>query len=103
MIHIIVTMTIKEGCMEEFLSLCGSLRQHVLAEAGCLRYDYFRELEAVLPIQEALDPNRITLVELWETREALKAHGQSQHMKDFGPRMKELRTGVVARVGESIF
>ena len=103
MIHILVTMMVKEGCMKEFLTLGEKLRREVLKEKGCHAYDYTREISSPLGIQEPVDPNRITLVERWESLEALKAHMDAPHMKEFGPKMSDLRSSVTARVGESIF
>lgn len=103
MLHVIVTMEIKEGRMAEFLALCEALRPQVLAEPGCLAYDYTRDVEAGLGIQEPVDPNRITLVERWASPEALKQHLEAPHLKEAGPKLKELRLSVVARVCESVF
>jgi len=102
-IHIQVTMMIKEGRMKEFLALCEKLRRLVLKEKGCRAYEYTREIASPLGIQEPIDPNRITLVEGWESLAALKEHMEASHMKDYGPKMAELRSSVAARVGESIF
>ncbi len=103
MIHILVSMMVKEGCMKEFLALGEKLRREVLKEKGCHAYEYTREIASPLGIQEAVDSNRITLVERWDSLESLKAHMDAPHMKEFGPGMSELRTSVTARVGESIF
>lgn len=103
MIYVMVTMEVEEGRMEEFLRLCGRLRPLVLAERGCLGYDYVRETSSPLPIQEPVDRNRITLVERWESVEALEAHRGAPHMAEFGPQMNRLRSKVTARVGESVF
>lgn len=103
MLHVIVTMEIQEGRMDAFLALCEALRPQVLAEPGCLAYDYTREVAAGLGIQEAVEANRITLLERWESPEALRKHLEAPHMKEAGPRMKELRASVTARVCESIF
>jgi quinol monooxygenase YgiN len=103
MIYVVVTMTIEDGRMDEFLALCGQLRPLVLAERGCIGYDYAREKDSLLAIQEAVDRNRITLVERWESPEALAAHGASPHMKAFGPKLAALRAKVSARVAETVF
>ncbi len=103
MIHILVTMVAKEGRMKEFLAIGEKLRSQVLKEKGCLAYDYAREIASPLGIQEPIDPNRITLVERWESVEALKAHMEAPHMKELGPKMADLRSSVVARVVEPIF
>jgi quinol monooxygenase YgiN len=103
MIHIVVTMMVKEGRMKDFLAVCEKLRPFVLKEKGCHAYEYTREIASPLAIQEPVDPNRITLVERWESLDAIKAHMEAPHMKEIGPKMKDLRSSVVARVSESIF
>jgi quinol monooxygenase YgiN len=102
MIYLIVTMLIKEGRMEEFLAVCRELRPLVLREDGCLAYEYTREIASPLGIQEPIDVNRITLLERWASLDALKAHMETPHMKAAGPKMKELRASVSARVLESV-
>jgi len=103
MLHILVTMMIKEGRMQEFLAVCEELRPQVLQEKGCLAYDYTREVPSPLGIQEPLEPNRITLIERWESLDALKAHMEAPHMKKAAARLKDLRASVTARVLESAF
>lgn len=103
MLHILVTMMIKEGRMKEFLSICEELRPLVLREKGCLAYDYARETNSPLGIQEPIEANRITLLERWESLDALKAHMETPHMKAAAPRMKDLRSSVSARVLEPVF
>jgi len=96
-------MMVKEGCMEEFLSLCEKLRPLVLGEKGCHGYDYTREIASPLSIQEPINSDRITLVERWESLDALRTHGEAPHMKELGSKMKDLRSSVIARVGQSVF
>ena len=103
MLNIIVTMKVKEGRMREFLAVCEALRPQVLGEEGCLGYDYLRETPSPLGIQEPVEADRITLVECWETVEALKAHLASPHMKEAGMKMKDLRSSVTARAFEPLF
>ena len=81
MLQLIVTMDIKAGRMQEFLTVCETLRPEVLKEAGCLVYDYTREIPSPLASQEPIDANRITLLERWTSPEALKAHLETPHMK----------------------
>ena len=103
MLHIIVTMMVKEGRMKEYLAVCEELRLLVLMEKGCQAYEYAREIASPLGIQEPIEANRITLIERWESIDALKAHMETRHMKEAGVKMKDLRSSVVARVVESIF
>ena len=103
MLHVIVSMTIKPGRLDEFLAIARQLAPIVQAEQGCLRYEYTVETASPLPIQEPVDDHRVTLIEQWESAEALAAHLQAPHMKQYGPAMGELRTGAVtARVTRPI-
>ena len=103
MLHVIVSMTIKPGRLDEFLAMARQLAPIVQAEQGCLRYEYTVETASPLSIQEPVDDHRITLIEQWESAAALAAHLQAPHMKQYGPRMGELRTGAVtARVTRPI-
>lgn len=103
MVHVIVTMRIKEGRMQEFLAACKELRPLVLKEKGCLAYDYTRDTESPRGPLAPLEANRITLLERWESLEALKAHLATPHMKASGDRMKVMREGEELRFTESIF
>lgn len=57
-----------EALVREVLSgYCEPTR----AEAGCLRYDLFEDLE---------HPGKFTFVEEWESEAHLQAHSQSDHL-----------------------
>ena len=73
MLGINVTYTMKPGMREEFLRRLaeGSFRETVLAEAGCLGYDYYRSVE---------NENVLLLVERWTDRQAQQLHLQQPHM-----------------------
>jgi quinol monooxygenase YgiN len=101
MVHLVVTSIIKEGKMDEYLAEFKKLRPQVLVEKGCVEYTLLREFKSPLDIQEEVNPNRLTLVEKWETPEALAVHGASSHMKEFGVRAGPLQASVSARVMES--
>ena len=103
MINLVVTMIVKSGKMDEFLAECGKLRPFVLEEKGCIAYDYSREISSPIPIQETVNPDRVTLVERWESMEDLAAHMNAPHMKKYGPRISALRESVSARVMEPLF
>ena len=74
MVYNCVTMIIKKGKMDEFLAECRKIRSLVLAEKGCLMYDYTREIETGSERQETIIQNRVTLYEKWESIEALDVH-----------------------------
>ncbi len=104
MIYSVVTMIIKDGKMEEFLNVCKKLRPLVLAEQGCMQYDYVKDID--IPTQshqEAVNENRITLYEKWESMDALHIHSQKDYMKEYGKNVSSLRDSVTIRTGTNIF
>lgn len=103
MIYNCVTMIIKKGKMEEFLFECEKIRPLVLAEDGCLMYDYTREISSGSERQEPVKSDRITLYEKWESMEALNMHSDSLHMKEFVLRVAPMRESVVIRTGTEAF
>jgi quinol monooxygenase YgiN len=103
MVHVIVTMRIKEGRMREFLAACEELRPLVLREPGCQAYDYTRDTASPRDPQQSIEADRITLLERWESLDALKAHLDTPHMKASGTKMKDMRASVELHFTESIF
>ncbi len=81
MYHIYVTYTAKPGTREEFLEQIAALglRQAVLAEEGCLGYDYYRAVD---------NPDQVLLVERWESPAHQQAHLNQPHMQAL-PGLKE--------------
>ena len=102
MVVVVVSMKIEEGRMSEFLEACAEVRPQVLAENGCLAYDYNREIQSPLRPDQPYDPNRVVLIERWESAEALAAHGKAPHVKTFGTRVKDIRSDVQITVVEPI-
>ncbi len=96
MVHVIVTMQVEPGRMDEFISVARELAPLVRAETGCLRYDYTVDTPSPLAIQEPIDDHRVTLIEQWESDDALAAHTRAPHMKEHGPALAALRTGAVS-------
>jgi quinol monooxygenase YgiN len=54
------------------------------AEPGCISYSYAIDI---------LDPTLVHVVERWESREALKAHLTSEHIRDWRAGWLKLRIG----------
>jgi len=103
MLHVIVTMRIKEGRMQEFLAACKDLRPIVLREAGCQGYEYVRDVVSPFSPEQPIEADRITLLERWESLDALKAHLETPHMKAAGAKMKGMRASVELHLTEAIF
>jgi quinol monooxygenase YgiN len=102
MVHLVVTFLVKEGKMDDYLKEVRKLRPLVLAEKGCVEYTFLREIKSDLGLQEAVNPNRLTLVEKWESPEALAVHGAAANLTDFNVRVKDLLVSASARVLESV-
>ncbi|GAA5191892.1 putative quinol monooxygenase [Ferrimonas gelatinilytica] len=83
MIHIVTTVELLPGCREKFLNAFNETVPQVKAEQGCLAYAPMVDIPSGLPTQGALRPDTVTVVETWESMEALHAHVTAPHMASF--------------------
>jgi quinol monooxygenase YgiN len=90
MIHVIATIELAEGKREAFLEEFRKLVPLVRAEAGCLEYGPTIDVPAGFSAQGPPRENVVTVVEKWESLEALKAHLAAPHVAAYRPRVKEL-------------
>ena len=68
---IIAPIQVKEGFIDEFVKeIIDDAKGSVNDEPGCLRFDV---------IQDAGDPNRVWLYEVYKDEEAFQAHTQAPH------------------------
>lgn len=72
MIYVIATMTIKPGTRDKVLAAAKPCIEATRKEKGCLFYDLNTS---------ASDPNLLTFVERWESRDHLAAHAKTDHIK----------------------
>lgn len=98
MIHVIATVELKPGTRDRFLGDFGRLVPSVRAEAGCLEYGPAVDLATGLPLQDPPRDNVVTVVEKWESLDALKAHLTAKHMQEYRERVKDLVTGIKLQV-----
>ncbi len=81
MIVLIVKIPVTPGKREEFIQRA----QHVLAESrkekGNISYNLYKSIE---------NDNDLLYVEEWESKEALAAHGKSEHYQAFLKEREEL-------------
>lgn len=89
MIHVIASISIKPEHMEEFIKIFKANVPAVLAEEGCLGYEPALDLPTGLPIQQK-DEGVVTIVEKWESLEALQAHLQAPHMKAYKEKTEDM-------------
>src|SRR5260221_10891116 len=90
MIHVIATIELAAGKRELFLEEFRKIVPHVRAEAGCLEYGPTVDLPADIPRQVPVRDNVLTVVEKWESLEALRAHLTAPHMTAYRLRVQDM-------------
>lgn len=97
MIDVIASIRVKEGRRAEFIEKFHANVPNVVAEDGCIHYYPTVDAETGLSAQQT-DPNRVTIVERWESVEALHAHLQEPHMASYRETVRDLVEGVTLQV-----
>ena len=72
MIYVVATTQVKPDQREAFIKGAKECIATTRKEKGCLSYDSHTSIN---------DPNLFVVVERWESREDLNAHGKAPHMK----------------------
>jgi quinol monooxygenase YgiN len=93
MIYVIATIEVVQGQRDAFLTEFRKVVPLVRAEAGCLEYAPALDLPTDISAQVPARENVVTIVEKWESLEALRAHLQAPHMTEYRARVKELVVG----------
>jgi quinol monooxygenase YgiN len=91
MITVIAAIETKSGNCGALLAAFKELVPQVLAEKGCIEYAPMIDLETSLPGQPPPRENVVTMIEKWESIEALQAHLMSPHMLAFRKATESLR------------
>lgn len=99
MIHVIASIRVKEGSLDEYVALFKQNVPNVLAEDGCVQYAPCVDAETGWKTQ-ALDSRRMTVVERWESMAALQAHARAPHMEAFRKQAVHLVEGMTLQVVE---
>ena len=74
MIRVIATIELKPGQRAAFLTALHANVPNVLAESGCREYVPMVDTPSGLPPQPPLRPDVVTIVEAWDSLEALLKH-----------------------------
>ena len=99
MIHVIASVTVKEGKLEEFLDAFKANVPLVKEETGCIEYTPAVDTPSGIDAQ-VTDARVVTVIEKWETLDALRAHGVAPHMLDYREKVKDIVEGVSLKVLE---
>jgi quinol monooxygenase YgiN len=84
MIYVIATTPMKPENKDDFIKGHKACTAETLKEKGCLSYDGHVSVN---------DPNLYVVVERWETRDDLNAHGRAPHMKVWREYSSQMKTG----------
>lgn len=98
MIFVIATIEVVEGQRDAFLAEFHRLMPLVHAEVGCIEYGPSVDVVTGIPVQIAQRPLVVTIVEKWESLDALKAHLVAAHMIEYRVRVKDFVKGVTLQV-----
>jgi quinol monooxygenase YgiN len=72
MIYVVATTQVKPESRDAFIKGAKECIAATRKEKGCISYENHTSIN---------DPNLFVVVERWETREDLNAHGRAPHMK----------------------
>ena len=72
MIYVVATSQVKPESRDAFIKGAKECIATTRKEKGCVSYESHASIN---------DPNLFVVVERWETREDLNAHGRAPHMK----------------------
>jgi quinol monooxygenase YgiN len=83
MIKVVAKNNIQEGKLEEILDLYKELVEKTVIEPGCIKYELYQDIN---------NPRILTMIEEWESIEALDAHEKTEHFVRIFPLLKDLVT-----------
>ncbi|MCK5113347.1 MAG: antibiotic biosynthesis monooxygenase [Phycisphaerae bacterium] len=90
MIHVIATIEVKPEAFAEYLDIFRANIPTVFAEDGCIRYELTVDDPDGAQLNITPRDGVATVVEAWESIEALTAHLQAPHMKQYKQDTKDL-------------
>ena len=99
MIHVIASVSIRQGRRSEFLEIFKANVPNVLADQGCIEYRPAIDVSTGLDPQ-IVDENLVTVIEKWESLDHLRAHLSAPHMLDYREQVSSMVEGVVLKVLE---
>ncbi len=100
MICVLAAIEVNEGRRDDFLAIFRQLVPKVLAEEGCIEYGPMIDVETSIARQPELRENVVTVVEKWESIEALETHLMAPHMNEFRRSAEGLVAGTALQILE---
>lgn len=82
MIQVVAKHNVKPREIDRFIEMAGELISKTKRlDAGCIRYGLFQDLK---------DPAILTIIEEWESQDALDRHSAAAHFRELVPKLGEL-------------
>ena len=100
MIHVLATIEIAPGRREDFLAAFQELVPDVRAEKGCIEYGPAIDVATSIGDSPSPRENVVTVIEKWDSVEALQAHLEAPHMARYRRTVKDIVLEVSIRVLE---
>lgn len=101
MVSVLAFISIKPGKRPELIDLLKENIPNVLAEEGCIEYSATIDVTPPLP-RQVVDDNMVTIIEKWESPEALQAHLEAPHMLAYKEQVADIVEGATIRVLEEV-
>jgi len=98
LVYVIATLEFAPGKRSAFLAEFAKVVPLVHGEHGCIEYVPVVDADTDIPSQHRMGPDRLTIVEKWESVDALRAHDTSAHMQAYRGRVKEYVRGKEIRI-----
>ncbi len=90
MICVIATVNIKEGKRDDYLAELRKIIPDVRREIGNIEYAPYIDFPSGFPVQPPIRRDTVTIVEKWESMDALKKHMTAPHMGPYRLATKEI-------------
>jgi len=98
MVHVIAAIEVAPGRRDDYLAIFRKLVPKVRAEAGCIEYGPTVDAKTDIKLQAPLRDNVVTVVEKWESLDALKVHLGAPHMGEYRDQVKDIVTGLTLHI-----
>jgi quinol monooxygenase YgiN len=98
MIYVIATVELSSGGKDKYLSELKRVMPLVHKEKGCLEYGPTLDVPTGIPIQVPQRDNVVTLIERWESVDALKLHLTQPHFLEYRECVKDVMKSVSIQV-----
>jgi quinol monooxygenase YgiN len=89
MIHVIASVRVKAGRVNEYIEIFKSNIPDVIKEKGCIQYLPAIDTDSGLSLQ-AFDEHVVTIIEKWDNLDALRDHLATPHMLTYREKVKDM-------------